>query len=255
MKTYRTFWVLLGGFAVSFIAIFYFIANRFMASSESHQEEMAKKLFGNPFAFPKVWLTSSWFGGIFFVIVGMLFILLITNEVQYKTHRQNIIDGWSRFDFLKAKFTMLIFLTIVSTIVVLIAGLLVGAASTPANESYSFFGEFYYIGYFILMVVAYLMVAFVIAILIKRTGLSIIIYFGFVFIIDNLLWILLTYKHSQVGYFLPLESTDSLVHNPFNTIFQYRTVSDLSLIITALAYITLFGVFITNYFKRIDLKN
>jgi hypothetical protein len=254
VKTYRAFWVLLGGFAILFPALFYFIANRFMASSPTHQEDMIKRLFGNPFQFPKIWQTSSYFGGLFFIMVGMLFILLITNEVQYKTHRQNIIDGWSRLDFLKAKLSMMIFLILVSTILVFLTGLMVGMIYTPAN-TYQLTDGISFIGYFALMATAYLMVAYVIAILIKRTGLSIIVYFAFVCIIDNLLWIILTLKGSQVGYFLPLESTDSLVPNPFKpAAFERRTVSDLSLIIAASAYIILFGYLIVNYFKRIDLK-
>jgi ABC-2 type transport system permease protein len=254
VKTYRTFWVLLGGFAVGFPVFFYFIAHSFMTSTQSHQEDMVKKLLGNPFVFPKVWECSSFFGGLFFVMIGMLFILLITNEVQYKTHRQNIIDGWSRFDFFKAKLTVLIFLAIVSTIVVIIAGIIVGYSYTPPG-TYNIGDGFHYVGYFGLMAVAYLMVAYVIAMLVKRTGLSIILYFGFVCIIDNLLWVLLTWKGRQLGYFLPLESTDSLVPNPFKpAMFERRTVSDLSLVIAASAYIILFGVLITNYFKRIDLK-
>ena len=62
----------------------------------------------------------------------MLFILLITNEVQYRTHRQNIIDGWSRMDFLKAKFSMLIFFVAVSTLLVFIIALIVGFSSGSA---------------------------------------------------------------------------------------------------------------------------
>ena len=254
VKPYRAFWVLMGGFTILTPLFLYFIASKFMASSNSHQEEMIKRMLGNPFQFPKVWLSSSYFGGLFFIMVGMLFILLITNEVQYKTHRQNIIDGWSRFDFLKAKLAMLIFFVLVSTIIVFFTGLLVGMVYTPAG-TYSLTTGLYYVGYFALMATAYLMVAYVIAILIKRTGLSIIVYFAFVCIIDNLLWILMTWKGSQAGYYLPLESTDSLVPNPFKpAAFERRTVSDFSLIIAASAYIILFAYFIFGYFKRIDLK-
>src|SRR5437868_12700152 len=116
IKSYRAFWVLFGAFVVLFPVAFFYVAYKFMSSSGSHQEEMLKEMIGNPFKYPQVWLSSSWFGGLFFIMIGMLFILLITNEVQYRTHRQNIIDGWSRFDFLKAKFSMLIFFVLTSTL-------------------------------------------------------------------------------------------------------------------------------------------
>jgi ABC-2 type transport system permease protein len=254
VKNYRAFWILFGAFIILTPLFVYFIAHQFLTSTSSHQEEAIKRFFGNPFTFPKIWHTSSYFGGLFFIMVGMLFILLITNEVQYKTHRQNIIDGWSRLDFLKAKLTMMIFLAVISTIVVFLTGLMVGMIYTPAS-SYQLSEGIHYIGYFALMATAYLMVAYVIAILIKRTGLSIIVYFAFVCIVDNLLWIILTWKGKQAGYYLPLESTDSLIPNPFKpAVFERRTVSDFSLVIAAAAYIILFGYFIASYFRRIDLK-
>ena len=254
IKSYRAFWVLFGAFVVLFPVSFYYVASKFMTSSGSHQEEALKRMVGNPFEFPRVWLSSGWFGGIFFVMIGMLFILLITNEVQYRTHRQNIIDGWSRFDFLKAKFMMLLFFVITATLLVFLCGLWVGSIYSPSTVSMT--GGLYYVGYFALMATMYLMVAYLIAILIKRTGLSIIVYFAFVCIVDNLLWILLTLKNGQGGYFLPLESTDSLVPNPFKpaSILNQRTVSDSSLIITAVGYMVIFGIFIKSYFQKIDLK-
>jgi hypothetical protein len=149
---------------------------------------------------------------------------------------------------------VLLFFVLASTVLVFICGFGVGSiysgsATTPADG-------LYYVGYFALMATMYLMVAYVIAILVKRTGLSIIIYFGFVCLVDNLLWVLLTFKGSQAGYFTPLETTDSLVPNPFKPtmLLNRRTVTDTTLIIVALGYLTLFGYFIKSYFQRIDLK-
>jgi hypothetical protein len=94
-----------------------------------------------------------------------------------------------------------------------------------------------------------------VAILIKRTGLAIIIYFTTVCIIDNLLWILLTLKDSQLGYFVLLEPTDSLVPNPFKpSMLERRKASDTSLLLTALAYISALGYIILGSFRRSDLK-
>ena len=256
IKTYRTFWILFLGFMVFYPVAFYFSAYKFMerlSASESMQERMLKSLMGSPFIFPKVWLAASWMGGLFFVLIGMLFILLITNEVQYRTHRQNIIDGWSRMDFLKAKFSLLIFFVLVSTALVFIMGLLVGAVYSSSMSDMT--DGIYYVGYFMLMATLYLMLAYLVSILVKRTGLSIIIYFAIVCIVDNVLWLIFTLKGSQLGYFMPLEAADSLVPNPFKpSIMEKRTVEDLALIITALAYISVYGFIIINYFRKADLK-
>jgi hypothetical protein len=207
----------------------------------------------SPFVFPKVWLTSSWMGGLFFILIGMLYILLITNEVQYRTQRQNIIDGWSRTDFLKAKFSLLIFFVLVSTVLIFLCGLVVGKVFSPANADV--FKGIHFVGYFALMATLYLMLGYLVAILVKRTGLAIIIYFAIVCILDNVLWLIFTLKGSQIGYFMPLEAVDSLVPNPFKPkIMERRTVADYTLIIAAVVYISVYFTVIVNYFRKSDLK-
>jgi ABC-2 type transport system permease protein len=252
IKTYRTFWVLYLSFVVFSPMLLSFAAYKFMNARYSNLQEMTlKALAGSPFVFPQIWNTASYFAGFFFLIIGMLYILLISNEVQYRTHRQNIIDGWSRMDFLKAKFTLLIFFVVTTTAVVFLTALFVGLIYTPPG--FNLLEGMYYIGYFALMATVYLMVAFLIAILIKRTGLSIIIYFVVVCIVDNILWLSLTINGSQLGYFMPVEVTDSLVPNPTG-LLRTRTVSDLSLIIGAFAYISVYAFIIINYFRKADLK-
>lgn len=256
IRTYRTFWILFGGFIIFFPAAFYLSANKYMerlGKSESMQEQILKSLLDVPFTFPKVWQASGWMGGLFFVLMGMLFILLITNEVQYRTHRQNIIDGWSRMDFLKAKFSILVFFVAVSTLLIFLMGLIVGVIYSPSKAN--MFDGVYHIGYFALMATLYLMLAFLVAILVKRTGLSIIIYFAIVCIVDNVLWLVFTLKDSQIGYFMPLEAVDSLLPNPFKPrIMERRTVADYTLIIATAAYIAAYVYTIISYFRKTDLK-
>ena len=256
IKTYRTFWVLFLGFLVFYPVAFYFSAYKYMerfGETASLQEKLLKSMLDAPFIFPRVWLAASWMGGLFFIMIGMLFILLITNEVQYRTHRQNIIDGWSRMDFLKAKLSLLIFFVLVSTAMVFLMGLLVGSVYSSSMSGMA--DGLYYVAYFMLMATLYLMLAFFVAMLVKRTGLSIIIYFAIVCIVDNVLWLIFTLKGSQLGYFMPLEAVDSLVPNPFKPkVMERRTVADCALIIAAFSYISIYAYVIINYFRKADLK-
>jgi ABC-2 type transport system permease protein len=256
IKTYKTFWILFLAFLVFFPVAFYFSASKYMESlsnSGRMEEQLLKAMIESPFVFPKVWQSSGWMGGLFFVLLGMLYILLITNEVQYRTHRQNIIDGWSRMDFLKAKFSILIFFVLVSTVLIFLSGLLVGLVFSPANSD--IFKGLYFVGYFALMATLYLMLAYLVAILVKRTGLAIIIYFAVVCILDNVLWLIFTLKNSQIGYYLLLEPADSLLTNPFKPkIMERRTVDDYTLIIAAVAYIGLYFSVIVSYFRKTDLR-
>lgn len=256
IKTYRTFWVLFLAFVVFFPLAFCFSAYKYMEATSADagiEGNMVKAMIDAPFTFPRVWHAASWMGGLFFILLGMLFILLVTNEVQYRTHRQNIIDGWSRMDFLKAKFSLVLFFVITSTVLVFITALATGLMFSPsANDIFS---GVHYVGYYALMALLYLMLAYLVSILIKRTGLAIIIYFAIVCIVDNVLWVSLTFKGSQLGYFMPLEAGDSLVPNPFKPkMLEKRSVEDYTLIIAALAYISIYGYIVVNYFRKSDLK-
>lgn len=256
IRTYRTFWILFVGFLVFFPLAFYFTAYKYMESTSAAagiEGTMMNSMIDVPFVFPKVWLSASWMGGLFFILIGMLYILLITNEVQYRTHRQNIIDGWSRMDFLKAKFSLLLFFVLTSTVMVFVTGLLTGLIYS--NSVDNIFVGLHYLAYYALMAFLYLMLAFLISILVKRTGLAIIIYFAIVCIVDNVLWASLTIRGSQLGYFMPLEAVDSLVPNPFKPkMLEKRTVPDYALLIAAVGYITIYGYIIINYFRKSDLK-
>jgi ABC-type transport system involved in multi-copper enzyme maturation permease subunit len=173
--------------------------------------------------------------------------------VQYRTHRQNIIDGWSRMDFIKAKFTLLLFFIISAVVVTFITALIVGYTYSPQGADV--WGGIKYLGYFALMATVYLAVAFLVAILVKRTGLSIIIFFVLVVIVDNLLWLGFTLKESQIGYYMPLEAVDSLIPNPFKPkMMERRTVADYTLIIAAFSYLAVYMYTIITYFRKTDLK-
>lgn len=260
INSYRTFWVLFGTFLLFLPLTVFFAANKYMESTGAGRaqnagpsaEQLAKALLGMPFSFPKIWHTTAWFGGHFFVIIGMLFVMLITNEVQYRTHRQNIIDGWSRLDFLKAKGTLLMFFVLTATILVFITGLITGLYYSPSTTD--MFEGIHYVGYFFIMAFHYLLIAFFIAILVKRTGLAVIVYFISVYVIDGVLWLILTMNGSQIGYFLPFESVDGLLPWPFDGVFRIRTVPDYALLISTAAYVSLFTYLIVNRFKNADLK-
>lgn len=255
VRTYKTFWLLFLGFVISYPATYYLMAQKLTETTKNDAKaKFLKGMIVDPFTFPGTWLSSAYFGGLFFLILGMLFILLVTNEVQYRTHRQNIIDGWSRMEYLLAKLQVMVVFIIVATILVFASGMVVGKTYSPATSDFTV--ELYYVGYFALMATVYMMVAFLMAITIKRTGLAIILYFALVAIVDNFAWLILTMKDSQAGYYLPLECTDSLVPNPFKPkLLERRKVSDSNLVYTAIIYITVFGAFITLYFRKTDLKN
>lgn len=259
IKSYKAFWLLSSVFVALYPITLFIVGYKYnseVSNAKGIEGGAIRSLLGSPFLFPKIWLSSAWFGGLFFIAIGMLFIMFITNEVQYRTQKQNIIDGWSRLDYLKAKLSLLLAFSLAATLIVFIVGLISGLLFSPVSSYSTLMDESIYVLYFFLMATLYLIIAFLIAILIKRTGVAIIVYFGLVCIIDNLLWASLTFQKNQIGYFLPFEVVDSLVPNPFSpSVLKRRTISDWYLVGVSFSYITLWWYVIKKKFIQSDLKN
>ncbi len=100
LKYYRTFWILLSVIVVCIPAFNYVIYD---FTDNNIPKINGQNLLGNPFSFPNVWRTVPYNAGILIFIPAILIITLFTNEYSYRTHRQNIIDGWSRSRFIYIK--------------------------------------------------------------------------------------------------------------------------------------------------------
>src|SRR6202046_5207893 len=117
VKNYRTFWILLAMTIVSIPGLNYAIYD--LSNNSFPKGKGVQSIVGSPFGFPDVWQTVSWNSSMLFIIPAILVITLTTNEFTYKTHRQNIIDGWSRGRFIGIKLTGVFLLSVLTTIVVL----------------------------------------------------------------------------------------------------------------------------------------
>jgi ABC-2 type transport system permease protein len=100
---------------------------------------IAKLLLGNPFSFPEAWHTVAFFSSIFVLLPSILVIMLVTNEYTFKTHRQNIIDGWSRKQFITSKLFDVLIVSVIATLVYVVVAASYGlyADSTSATGGQS----------------------------------------------------------------------------------------------------------------------
>ena len=89
----------------------------------------------------------AFFSSFFIYIPSIVVIMLITNEYTYRTNRQNIIDGWSRKDFMTAKMIDVLLLSAIVTILYAVVVLFIGLTNTESSAA----GKWdlaYYIGFF-----------------------------------------------------------------------------------------------------------
>ena len=147
IKSYTGFILLASFFAVGVVASNYIVY--IFKRNVLDQVEASKLIFsGSPFDFEMVWKTVTYYSSYFLILPALLLVILMANEFNYKTHRQNIIDGLSRYDFLKVKLAIALVFALGSTLIVIITALVFGATS---GSSFSVNG-FENVGYFFLFI-------------------------------------------------------------------------------------------------------
>lgn len=210
LRHYRTFWVLGILYMVSVFAAGY-IGYRIERNTLDQSKEL-KMIAGTSFSFPDVWQSVSWLSSLLVFLPALLIVTFVTNEFVYKTHRQNIIDGWSRSQFISVKIVLVVLLAIASTFMVFLTSVLIGLMG---DRSFSF-EDVQYVAYYFVQAVSYNSLALLCAVLLKRTGLALGIFLAYAYFLENLIGNLLNWKiESKPGNYLPLNATDNLIPFPF----------------------------------------
>ncbi len=250
IKSYTGFILLTSFFALGVVATNY-IVYAFKKDVVDKVQGSQILFSGSPFDFDMVWQSVSYYSSFFLMLPALLMVILISNEFTFKTHRQNIIDGWSRSEFLKVKIALALLLAIASTLVVVLTSLIFGALS---GTSFSLHG-FQNVGYFLLKAITYNMVAILISLLTKRSGVAIAVFFIYT-IFENGVSMMLFFlsiklkKDSNIdlgnmGNYLPMNASDGLLTSPldkFTNMAKEFLPSDFNWIVLsfALAYLLLY---------------
>lgn len=252
LTSYRTFWIVCG---------LYFVT---LAFSTASGMELLKWLartvddFGSKlnvdriplYHFPDVWLNLIYFSGFFKIVLGIMTVISITNEFQYRTLRQNVIDGLSRWQFLSTKILTNLMLSLLSVCMIMTISFITGLIYSPEVNWNTVFADMEFLFAYLLEIFAYLSFALMLGIFIQRSGLTIIL-----LLLARMLEIILRENINdyvpQVVPFLPLESISNLVPLPF-TRYAFQEIRDyltIDSIAIALGWTLLF-----NYFSFLKLK-
>lgn len=252
LTSYRTFWIVCG---------LYFVTLAFStASGMEFLKWLARTIegFGSNlninriplYHFPDVWLNLIYFSGLFKVVLGIMTVISITNEYQYRTLRQNIIDGLSRWEFLATKMLTNVLLSFLSVAMIMVISFVTGLIYTPViNWNFVFADMEFLIAYFI-EIFAFLSFALMLGVLIQRPGLAIIL-----LLLSRMLEYIIRENIDEalpwVIPFLPLESLSNLVPLPFQR-YAFQEIRDY-LTVSSIA-IALGWTFLFNYFSYLRLK-
>ncbi|MEO6612284.1 MAG: ABC transporter permease [Chitinophagaceae bacterium] len=215
MKKYNAFWWIMGITALSYPGVNYitYFAYKEATSQPTNASQLAKIALGNPFTFPEAWHTVAFFSSCFVFIPAVVVIMLICNEYTFRTHRQNIIDGWSRSQFVTSKLIDVLLVSLMITILYTAVSLVTGFANQERLIKDTW-GQAKYIGLFGLQTFAQLSIAFLLGFLIRKAFLALGVFLFYFIVLENIAFGFLQWKGSPVAEYLPLEISDRMIPKP-----------------------------------------
>ena len=213
IRRYRTFRILMAMTILSIPGLTYLLFD--LMKNSFPKGKGATAILGSPFAFPDVWQTVAWNSSLLFILPAILIITLTTNEFTYKTHRQNIIDGWSRQQFITVKLVEVLILALKCTAMVFVTTLVFGCVANKVPAGIWIWQDSRFLFFYFVQALSYLTIAFLMALLIKRAGLSIAAFLIYMLAENIAVGIFRNlYKLNGVDY-LPEEVTDRLIPTPY----------------------------------------
>lgn len=202
-------------------------------------------------SFPDVWQYNSYMASFFTYILVIIVVFLVSSEFTFKTMRQNVINGLSRMEFLTGKILLIGVLALGCTLIVFLVSLILGVISGDFVFGEIFENIGYLLGYF-LQTIGYLMIAFWVTLLLKRSGIAIGLLFLYFWFIEN---VICAFTPSEVERFFPLKSMNLLTENPFEYLFDglLPVPFDPVQALIATFYICLFAGLSALYLKNRDI--
>lgn len=205
IKTYPTFWIFIGLYVLLVLMVFCAIPSIKLNGIAS---ALSLKSY---YTFPDIWHTLTYIAGLFNLLLGILVIILITNEFTFRTVRQNIIDGWSVNNFLFAKINLLVLLAFSTTIFVFIVGIVYGLIESSSTDTASVFKEINFILAYFVQALAYLCFALFMGTLFKKAGMGIIFFLVYSKIVEPIIgWRL----PAGIKDYLPFHNISNLIDFP-----------------------------------------
>jgi ABC-2 type transport system permease protein len=253
LTSYRTFWVVCGlyfltlGFGTaSGMEFLKWLTRTFEKFGESNLNINRIPLYH----FPDVWLNLIWVSGLLKVLLAIMVVISVTNEFTYRTIRQNIIDGLSRFDFLLSKILTNVLLSLMSVAMIFLIGLVTGMIYSPAIQFDQIFTDLEFFPAYFLEIFFFLSYALMLSMLIQRSGLTIIL-----LLLSQMIEAIIKaniddYVPSIIPFF-PMQSIWDLVTFPFPR-YALQEINDFVSFKTLV--IVIFWTFTFNYLSYLKLK-
>lgn len=255
IKNYRVFQVFSVLYLIGIIVIIYIfykiyiqLTGRIMSMGNPNPRD-GSDLF-SLFSPKNIWSTVCFSTSFLLYLPGMIIINLFVNEVNFKTHRQNIIDGWKRETFIYTKISLILCMAVVITLMNILATFIMCQVT---DTNFDLVAGLDRLGVCFIQAFIYLMFALFLATLFRRSGIAIIVFFIYGLLLENLFMWLFSKIIPGMQHFLPLQVADSLITlDKMGGIFADNPGRAV-LVPASIAFAAIYVYFTTRKYKYDDL--
>jgi hypothetical protein len=235
LRSYRVFWILMAMYLFALLvatssAMFLL---EWLKSNGAKLDGMDPSMLPI-YDFPDIWQNTTYLASFLKVILGFIVIISVNNDLTYNTLRQNIIDGISKREFIQSKMALIIFLALISAVFVLVAGLINGSIYSHPDGMAYMYNELEFIAAYCFEIIVFCSLAFLLALLIKKSGFAIITLFLYTMMFEPILAIILENTpyfngtiFQSIVPFLPINALNDLIQLPFKKYIFQEIVDDV----------------------------
>ena len=213
--------------------------------------------------FPEIWNFTTWIVGLLKIFLGCIIIFSICQEFSNRMFKQNLIDGFSRKEFIISKLSTITLFSLISTFLVFLITLYLGKTYSENQDAAAVFKEVFFIGNYFLKLFTFFSFLMFLSILLRK---SIFVFLSFFvvwflegiakgaesfFVMRGLKGkeaMLAVTNHTFISDFLPLNSMSKLIEAPFTRTklaqqiglqyhFQYPTESLVACLVWCVIFI------------------
>lgn len=213
--------------------------------------------------FPEIWNFTTWIVGLLKIFLGCIIIFSICQEFSNRMFKQNLIDGFSRKEFIISKLSTITLFSLISTFLVFLITLYLGKTYSENQDAAAVFKEVFFIGNYFLKLFTFFSFLMFLSILLRK---SIFVFLSFFvvwflegiakgaesfFVMRGLKGkeaMLEVTNHTFISDFLPLNSMSKLIEAPFTRTklaqqiglqyhFQYPTESLVACLVWCVIFI------------------
>lgn len=251
LKSYKAFWILLSLYLVGLALVCgsgMFLLE-YLKSKGAELEGIDPTVLPI-YDFPDIWQNVTYVATFFKIFPAFIIVISVGNEYTFRTLRQNIIDGMSKWQWISGKLYLIGFITLLTMLWIWLIGFVTGSIYSHVHDAASMFSGHEFVFAYGLEVFTYLSFALLLTLLLRRSGFVIVILIMYTLIFEPFIAANFTYNpwfrdgiFPAIAMWLPNNALNNLIELPFPR-YVFMEIQDYVTLSSVLIVLFWLGIYI-----------